>query len=128
MIQRGAMSCPCRRRVVSGVTSNPSGGRGEAAGERGDQCLVGPGHRGSRDAATLYGELVAEDEDLRVFGRVGSCEQSYLAHELADHQIRQSHGPRSDHAQQWLLPNLQVTYVGRVSGTHRAVRHQSLRP
>jgi hypothetical protein len=65
---------------------------GESADERGDQCSVGPGHRTSRDAATQYGELVAEYGDLRDFGRAGSCEQSYPAHKVADHQIRQSQG------------------------------------
>jgi hypothetical protein len=77
---------------VGGDEQSDAAVAGESADERGGQCWVGPGHRRSRPAATQYGGLVAEYEDLGVFGRVGSCEQSVPAHELADHQICQSQG------------------------------------
>jgi hypothetical protein len=40
------------------------------AGQEGDEGPVGPGETGAGDLPAEHGQLVAEHEDLRVFGRV----------------------------------------------------------
>jgi hypothetical protein len=87
--------------------------------ERSDQGPVRPGHPGSRGLAAKHGKMVAQHEDLDVLGRIGAGEQHHPADKLVDHEVRQSECHQSDHADPRSGANLQVTVVGRVSGTHK---------
>jgi len=59
----------CHRRIVAGVTSNPSRRRvRKRSGKRGDQGSVGPADPRSRSVPSEYCELVAQDEVLDLLG------------------------------------------------------------
>jgi hypothetical protein len=62
----------------------------EQSDEGGDQGAVGPGHPRARRAPSKHGELVAQDQDLDLFGRVGSGAQHDPAEEHGEHLIDQS--------------------------------------
>ena len=57
----------------------------EQSGECGDQGTIGPGHPWAWCAPSEHGELVAQDQDLDLFGGVGSGAEHYPAQELGEH-------------------------------------------
>jgi hypothetical protein len=53
----------------------PELGARQQPGERGQDCAIGPRQPGRLDLPLEHGDLVAQDQDLRVLGTVGAGEQ-----------------------------------------------------
>jgi hypothetical protein len=75
------------RRGRDEEAESPAGG--EQTGQGGDQGSVGPVHPGSRTAPLQHRELVAQDEDLDLFGGVGSGAQHHPVQELGEDEVDQ---------------------------------------
>jgi hypothetical protein len=64
---------------------------GQQPGQRGQDRPVGPGQPRGLDLALEHGDLVPQDQDLRVLGAVGPGEQSNPAEHAQHHQVGESH-------------------------------------
>ncbi len=95
MVQWRARSWRCQRRIVAGATSSPRRRRAgssrvsAAIDARSVQLIRGRGVCRRRTR-----ELVAQDQDLDLLGRVGSGVQHQPAQELGDHHVDQPQRPR----------------------------------
>ena len=65
---------PAQQRLRVDQEAGPAGS-GQRAADGGEQGSVGGLQPGSWELAAEDGELVAQDEDLQVFGRVAAAEQ-----------------------------------------------------
>ena len=61
--------------------------RGEASDQHGEQGPVGPVQAGLGVGSAQYGDLVAQDEELDVFGRGCAAKQLQPAEETVDDQV-----------------------------------------
>ena len=57
----------------------------EQSGEGGDQGTIGPGHPWAWCAPSEHGAVVTQDQNLDLFGGVGSGAEHYPAQELGEH-------------------------------------------
>jgi hypothetical protein len=63
---------------------------GQQPGQRGQHRPVSPRQPRCLDLALEHGDLAAQDEDLRVLGAVGPCEQGQPAEHAQHRQVGES--------------------------------------
>ncbi len=89
-------------------------------GQCGEDGTVGPIRLGPGDLPAEHRDLMAENHDLRVFGRLAAAEQHQPAEDPDHDQVEQAkgHKPRSCRNQA-ILPNSRSQYLRRVLKRYR---------